>query len=324
MKPSLFKKTLLLLSAATILVVGCKKEDPVPTPTPTPNVPGTSNLSSLFDDNISNKTQTCTIDAATWNSIEGAEGTRVFIPANSFQDASGTPVSGSVEIKMVEILTLADAILTNKPTISNGSLLTTGGELNINAYQGGDVLGLTPGANITFTVPTTTPDNNMGLFLGTPGSNVDVNWVPSDSLGVTDSVIVAGDTTGSGGWSDYYWFDITGDSLGWINCDYFYGDPNPMTDLSIIPNSGHDETNTMVWIHVASANSVAPTWWDMTDSFDFNSIPETTNVTIVAISEISGQYYSAIVPITVSTNHVENITLNATTLAQFETDLDNL
>jgi len=214
----------------------------------------------------------------------------------------------------------------NKPTVSGGQLLTTGGELKVNAYQGGNVLGLTPGANITFMVPTAAPDNNMNLFLGTPGTQLDVEWVPADSLGVLDSVAVIGDTTGAGGWTDYYYFDITGDSLGWINCDYFYADPSPKTTVSVVPNGAHDETNTTVYIHISSINSVAPLWWDAADSFDSysNSIPEGMNITIVAISEISGQYYSSFVPITVLANHLENITLSATTLAQIQIDLDNL
>lgn len=315
----------LVIASALLVLSSCKKEEPVTSPTPTP-VSGTSNLSSLFDDNLTNATQTFTIDASVWTQVTGARGTRVYIPGGTFQNASGTPVTGTVEIRMVEILDLTDVILMNKPTVSNGELLTTGGELKIDAYQGGQKLGLTPGANVSFMVPTATPDANMGLFLGTPDPQLDVNWVPSDSLGVTDSVTVVGDTTGAGGWSDYYWFDITGDSLGWINCDYFYNDPNPKTTLSVIPNSSHDETNTNVWIYVSSANSVAPLWWDAADSFNSydSSIPEGLNVTIVAISEISGQYYSAFVPISVVTNHIENITLNATTLAQFDTDLDNL
>ncbi|MBL4705308.1 MAG: hypothetical protein JKY54_12355, partial [Flavobacteriales bacterium] len=253
MQKTIFKISALL--AATILVVSsCKKEEPVITPN-TPGSSGTSNLSSLFDDNVANATQSFTINTSIWNQVTGAQGTRVYIPAGSFQDASGNAVTGTVEIRMVEILDLTDVILMNKPTVSGGQLLTTGGELKVNAYQGGNVLGLTPGANITFMVPTAAPDNNMNLFLGTPGTQLDVEWVPADSLGVLDSVAVIGDTTGAGGWTDYYYFDITGDSLGWINCDYFYADPSPKTTVSVVPNGAHDETNTTVYIHISSINS---------------------------------------------------------------------
>ncbi len=322
------KLSIALIPILTVVLLGvhsCKKEEPVPVPNPTINPPS-SQLGTMFDNNLQNQTQSFTINASVWNMIEGNQGTRVYIPAGSFQDASGAVVTGTVEVEMVEILSLKDAILTNKPTVSNGQILTTGGELNVNAYQSGERLGLTPGANVSFMVPTAAPDNNMGLFLGTTDAQLDVNWVPSDSLGVADSVNVIGDTTATGGWSDFYYFDITGDSLGWINCDYFYSDPNPKTTLSVLPNGVHDVTNTFVWIYISSANSVAPLWWDATDSFDsyLNSLPIGLDATIVAISEISGDYYSAFVPITISAGHVENITLNATTLAQFETDLDNL
>jgi hypothetical protein len=77
-------------------------------------------------------------------------------------------------------------------------------------------------------------------------------------------------------------------------------------------------------VYVASANSVAGTVWDGTDSFTIYNMPETLTMTIVALSEIGGDYFSSFVPITVSNNHVENITLSPTTMAQFLVDLDNL
>jgi hypothetical protein len=98
----------------------------------------------------------------------------------------------------------------NKPTTSNGSILTTGGELNINAFQNGQKLSLTPNAYVDFKVPTTNPDNNMGLFLGVAENNGDVDWVPADTLGVSDSVIIINDSTGNGGWADYYYFNMYG------------------------------------------------------------------------------------------------------------------
>jgi hypothetical protein len=47
-------------------------------------------------------------------------------------------------------------------------------------------------------------------------------------------------------------------------------------------------------------------------------------VTVVCISEISGNYYSAFVPVTVTTNIIVPITMTATTLADFEAAVANL
>ena len=212
----------------------------------------------------------------------------------------------------------------DKPTTSNGRILTTGGELNVNAFQNGQKLSLTPNSYIDIKVPTDNPDNNMGLFLGVTDNNGDVDWLPADTLGVTDSVIIINDSTVNGGWADYYYFDLYGAlNLGWINCDYFYNDPNPLTSLTVTPNNRHDNTNTQVWLHIATANSLMGTGWNGT-SFITSNIPETISVTIVALSEIGGNYFSSFTPITVSNYHVENITLSPTTTSQFLTDVNNL
>ncbi len=305
---------ILLLSFSLITFNSCKKD----------TVNESSNLGSFFDDNLTNAVQNFTINGSSWTEIIGSQGTKILFGANSFQDASGNVVTGNIDIELVELLSIKDMILMDKPTTSNGRILTTGGELNVNAFQNGQKLSLTPNSYIDIKVPTDNPYNNMRLFLGVTDNNGDVDWLPADTLGVTDSVIIINDSTVNGGWADYYYFDLYGAlNLGWINCDYFYNDPNPLTSLTVTPNNRHDNTNTQVWLHIATANSLMGTGWNGT-SFITSNIPETISVTIVALSEIGGNYFSSFTPITVSNNHVENITLSPTTTSQFLTDVNNL
>lgn len=310
---------------ALVLTTSCKKQNELDTPAPTPNTPISSNIGSLGDSHQQNLAQDFTIDAGTFNQITASNGTRIMIPGGAFQDAGGNPVTGNVNIEVVEVLDQANMILADMPTTSGGQLLVSGGELRVTPTQGGQELGLTPNAIVSFMVPTNNPDQNMGLFLGSTNNDGDFDWVPADSLGQPDSVNVVGDTLG-GNWQDYYYFDITGDSLGWINCDYFYNDPSPKTTLEVLTPTDYDYTNTVVYVHFSTLNSVASLNWDFNDSFDSyaNSLPIGLQVTIVALSEQNGDYYSSFTPITIQDNTPVTISMNATTLADFQSALDAL
>jgi hypothetical protein len=111
--------------------------------------------------------------------------------------------------------------------------------------------------------------------------------------------------------------------MGWINCDYFYSSGDPLTSLTADLDAQYNVSNTSVYLHFTSMNSVASLYYDGTN-FSSTSIPENMQLTIVCISEISGSYYSALVPVTVTSNLVVPITMSATTLADFEAAIANL
>lgn len=316
------KKSILIAAVfGTLAVTSCKKEEPTPPP-----VNNTSSLSNYFTNNLNDEKQAFTINASTYNEIVGAEGVKIMIPANSFKDASGNNVTGNMTIELIEILDQSKMILTGMPTTSNGSLLVSGGQLNVKATQSGSQVYLKNTSSIQVMVPTSAPDMNMALFDGITDSNGDVNWVPldTDTSGAADSVIVVQDSTG-GSWGNYYYFNWSDSTLGWINCDYFYASPDPLTTLSAALSSDYDATNTAVYIHVSSINSIAPLWYDGTNFASYtNSIPVGLSVTVVCISEINGDYFSAFVPVTVTANMVVPVTMNATTLAAIENDILNL
>ncbi|MFB0923775.1 MAG: hypothetical protein QMB65_00600 [Vicingaceae bacterium] len=315
-----------LLTICTILLTfySCKKDEDTITPvieetTPITNTPtsSTSNLSDFFNQNITDNTQSFTVDASTWSSFTGSKGTYAYIPANSFKDNSGNIVSGNISIELIEIQTKADMIWMNKTTTSNGQLLVSGGELSIKAFQNGEQLTLSQNGYVSIQMPTNNP-TNMSLFSGTEDAIGNVNW---DSTGTTVPVDTSGGfnfTIQSGTFSN--------DSLGWINCDYFYNQSN-LTTLSVIPPTNHDGTNTSIYLFFNNIYSVAPAAWN-SNSSNFqsylNSLPIGEQITIVAVSDINGQMYSSFTPITLTANHSETITLSSTTALAFQADLDNL
>lgn len=246
------------------------------------------------------------------------------IPANSFEDANGNLVSGTVTLSLIEILDQSSMILMGMPTTSGGDILVSGGQLNLTATQNGSTVYLADAAAITVMVPTSGYDPNMQLFEGIADTEGDVDWILSvdDSTSLPDSVGFVPDSTG-GFFGGYYYFDWTDSTLGWINCDYFYLSGDPLTTLTADLDAAYNNTNTAVYLHFSSLNSIAPLYWDGTN-FSSNSIPENEVLTIVCISEISGTYYSAFVPVTVSANLIVPVTMNATTLSDIETAINNL
>jgi len=313
-------KNLLLTSTVvlSLLAMSCKKEEPQPQPQPT------SNLEGLFDQNIIDAKQNFTINSSIYNEIVGENGVKIMVPANSFEDANGNIVSGNVSLELIEILDQKSMILLNKPTVSNGEILVSGGQIKLTVTQSGNKLYLSDGAALNVMVPTANPDPQMLLFDGTENTAGDVNWILStdDSTGFADSTIIVTDSTFFGS-SDYYWFSWTDSTMGWVNCDYFWNDSNPLTTISCDLDDVYDISNTACFIHFTNINSVASLYWNGT-LFNGTGVPETTVATIVCISEIGGDYFSAFVPITVTTNLTITPTMNATTLAAIETEIGNL
>lgn len=313
------KKLLLIFIAGSLFTVSCKKDDPnEPEPDPTPT---TSNLSSYFDDNLNDKKQSFTINAGTYNQFTGENGVSIIVPANSFVTAGGTPVTGNITMSLIEILDQKNMILSGMPTTSNGQILISGGQINLTAKQGTTPVYLADNASIGVMMPAPNPDFAMQLFDGVVDSDGDVDWILStDSTGTADSITVINDSLGA-----YYYFDWADSGLGWINCDYFYSSPDPLTTVHVSTDSAYNQTNTAVFLHFSDINSIAQLWHDGTYFSSYNnSIPLNMSVTVVCISEIDGNYYSAFVPVTVTSNIVVPVTMSPTTLGAFETAVGNL
>jgi len=314
---TLLKKRHFLIFIIFISVLSCKK-DQEPTPTPPPTTPTSTNvpnaISSFFNQNVTDATQSFTIDASTWQSINGTQGTSIWVAPNSFNDANGNVVNGNITIELIEVLTKADMIWLNKTTTSNNQLLISGGEISVKAYQNGNQLTLSSNGSLSVSIP----DNNQGsmdLFLGTEDINGNINW-DTTNVPVLDS-------------SGYYDFFASsgltlGDSLGWFNCDFFTNYSNK-TDLNVVFPTNHLDSNTTCFIFFDNIYGVMPTYYStINNQFIGTNVPVGEQVKIVAISELNGQLYSSITPITITANHTETITLTATTSSALQTDLNNL
>jgi hypothetical protein len=194
------KKTV-ALAFGLLLFAGCqKKETPLtapdttvkpdsPTisskPTDSTSSPGdtiTSSSAAIKPGNLAAllrqadvKSQPISISAAKDTSITYRQGTVLYIKANSFvNEKTGKPVSGKVTVKVKEYYKLSDMILAGLSTTSDGSLLTTGGMLYVEAFANGQKCKLAPQSAMQISFPGK-PDAKMKLYSGASKKDA-INW----------------------------------------------------------------------------------------------------------------------------------------------------
>jgi len=209
-------KTLNLSLIALIAIVfstACKKDR---------NIDSSAGKLSVteFNQKYSIPTQNFTGVAGTAFSITGAKGIKVDFPANAFLDANGNPVTGNVKVTLKEVMSKKDILLSGKMTESNKQILISGGELQILAFQGTQALKLNLASDVIVKVPTTLSTAPMDLFTFGGTTVSDSTWMFNQKARIT--------TTPS-----YYQFSLPG--FGWLNCDYFFSNPDPKTTITASP-----------------------------------------------------------------------------------------
>lgn len=308
--------SLVIPAAMLVLISSCKKDNPDPTNTTTPPTSG-SGISSFFQTNLNNATQTFTIDAGQNQSITGSKGTVVHFYANSFVTASGAPVTGNIQIELVEIYGKKDMILLNKQTMGvNGtglSPLISGGQFNIVAKQNGQKLRLANGMGYSIDAPApngTTPQ--MGVFYGAI-ANDQLTWTQADSAFVN--------ITQNG-------YSLFSDSTDWVNLDYFMSTTGPLSKLNVQLPSGISTSDTRVFVSVDGSNTLAGIYQFANGVFttgDYYKLPVGMPVHFIVIDLENNAIKAAIIPSTITANHLEVVSsLTTYTLADLSTLLDNL
>lgn len=248
--------------------------------------------------------------------LYGSKGTRIIFESSAFTTHNGTPVTGMVTINLIEAPNYREMLHLNTQTIGTDGidekLLVSGGQIKLTAIQNGIELRIVPG-KATVEMPLTSVDPNMAVFYGTENTDGNLVWTQS----TTDTVTVGSDSLGS-----YYQFPIS--DLGWINCDDFYDSASPLTNVIINLPLEYNATNSVVWMVFPSINSVMNVDNNANSQFTGYNLPEGMNAIIIVLTKVDDVYSKAIVPIIITTSQTETITLTTTTLADFETEIDNL
>jgi len=258
-------------------------------------------------------------------SVTGSQGTKVTFPANSL-GLNGTPITGNIQIELIEIYGKADMILqdvSSKGKKPNGDeeALNSAGEFFVNAKQNGTQLEiLTP---ITIESKRVSPEEwtQMGVFKA--GDNLEDKdvWEESDENGDQEPDQANGrDGEGPNGtYVMYSVFDTS--SFGWSNLDKWYNYTGQLTDLFVDVPSEFDGDNCAVYLSYDGETGLAR--MDIYDAAQelftehYGRIPVGKEVHFIMIAEVDGVLQYAIQPATIVDGHIEVITtLQPTTETQ--------
>lgn len=215
-----------LMAALIIIAVACKKDKQ------TPDTSFGQIKADAFMAKYKVKEQTFTGNASTGFVVTGEKGTKITFPVNAFRDSiTGNPVTGTVTIKLIEVLSKKDILLSGPMTESNGQLLISGGEIKVTATAGGKVLIPADSAGIEVKIPQVMKGGDMNLFVqdrrkqqGDTISGISyppTTWVPAPyaPFGMGDNSYI-----------------FTLPAFTWVNCDRFYSDPGTKTTITVSPD----------------------------------------------------------------------------------------
>jgi hypothetical protein len=308
-------KTIGLLFTGIITMISCSNEDSSIEET-TNYPPSNAEWSAIREEALENQTQLFTATAATGMiTLTSSHGVQISLNGNDLTK-NGNPVTGSINIKFIELFDKGTMLVTNKPTMGvmpNGdkSILISGGEFYINATQGGQQLDIT--SNIQLTVPAnlTGPiDTGMGFWAGDDSDEDNLAWV-KPGVGPVDHDGVVGFNQIS--------YNVTFGNFGWTNIDRFYSDPRPKTQILATVPSGYDNTNSSIYLSVdgegqnqlAKFDTYNPTTHEFSEHY--GQIPIGLQCHLIFATEDNGQWRYAIKGVTTTANAVYAFTLSETT-----------
>ncbi|MCB0755011.1 MAG: OmpA family protein, partial [Flavobacteriales bacterium] len=119
-----------------------------------------------------NRAQQFIIDPKTDQLIVGNAGVQVSIPANSFVDRDGNPITGNVTVEMKEALTFGSFHDYGLSTTSGNQLLETGGMIFLDAKdENGNQLSLNEDSQLSMLLPAESKEEGMELFTSNDGGD---------------------------------------------------------------------------------------------------------------------------------------------------------
>ncbi len=313
MKSTSLRALLFALSAGTLFA--CSPDDDgtaLPAPTPTPATTYASAAAALAS--VAAMPDTVSVNAAAGGSFRIGR-CRLIVPPGAFRTAAGGPVSGTVQVSLMPLLTPADMVFRRILPVSNGQPLVSAGEFRLAAWQGGTALRLRADAPLQIRAPLDGASGAGMLFfqgemVTDAGPNVvDWNVRERDSSGLAPAVIIDGDTVG-----------IFTDSTGLINADRFMAVPDYQTfTVQVTGVAGLDAANTYGYALYVTENGAWPllNFTASSSAFAEDHVPSFP-VHFVVMAVKDGKFYGGIKSATPTTGSTYTVTLSEVTPTAFK------
>lgn len=275
-----------LLFIAIIGLSSCITEVDLPNTVAQVSPPTPSEFKALEETALENMTQNFNLNVSDgYTTFVTVKGVSISIDPSCLTK-NGNPVTGIVQLEVVEIFDRGNMLIANKPTTGQTvsgqkQLLISGGEFYVNAKQDGTQLSTNCGYQIKVPVALTGgADSEMGPFEGTIDTAGDLTWLAASNI-----EFWMGQNQGpTGGQLTEYNAFIS--SFGWFNCDKFASFSGPMTDISVLLPEGYDNENSNIFIGInGEPNSLG---------YLYGQFPVGLNCYIIFVTEEDGLWSYAI------------------------------
>lgn len=300
MKLRFFYLALTTIIAFGIVNISCSKER---LEDDTPELNSYTQTTSYMNDKAQDE-QVYTVDSNGTGPITGLQGTQMWPHKEIFMYPNGNDVHYPFEIRIIEIYKPIDMVYSQMPTVSDGNLLTTAGEVRVKAYKDGTELVLRPGKFLVLDFPTTTQNSNMRVYYGQENGSI-INWVdPNDSIQNMDT-------------ASAHYYRVFTHRMNWINCDFFSSYTGSMANFSFTSTT-EDINGLGKFIYFNNRKSMMQIY--SSTSVD---VPVGEDVKIILFGKnASNELYYYYNDTIVNPTNNYNITLTQTTEAQLDSLLN--
>lgn len=273
-------------------------------------LPKAENFQHLREQALAAITQTTTFDAEDGIEFISEKGAKLSIYGGCLTDLNGNAITGSVTLSYIEIYDRGNMVLTNKPLMGkddNGNLLPliTGGEFNIEVWQGNNKLKTNCGYMLDIPADLTGGlDTDMIMWNGIINEEGNLVWEEAATENAEQGGIFANEESNTyNSWSDRF---------GWTNVDRFYNYNGAKTQIKVHVPSGYDNTNSAVYL----AYEDQPGLLAQLDTYNhseklfsehYGFVPVGLKVHVIFTSESNGHITYAIKEITIADNHIIQI-----------------
>jgi len=286
---------LLSLFLAGLLLASCRKDDLIECyPTTTGVTVPASSASNLSLAEFSRRNG---VPMQTFNVVLGAQaqtvtttgGATITLPANGFLLPNGAAASGAAVLKLREIYTVPDMVLTNMPTNQPGrpgDLLISGGEFNIQVYSNSQRLRLAAGSALTMQSPIPTSQDTTRQYVWRRPAPL--TSAPFDTTGWTRvSQQQVQQLPG------FYRATLAFDSLGWCNIDQYWQRYSSNSRTSLLVNTpANGLSDTRVFLRPVGFNGLGRLYPTNSSGSQWTqSMPPGSEVVVAVLQSIGGQLY---------------------------------
>lgn len=326
------KSTILILCVA--LVASCKKDNDAGMSNGSSAPNGTAALRAHFAQQRELATQTFTVTGSVGGLFTSAHGTLLSVSPFAFRDAAGAPVAGPVTLELVEAYDVRDMLRLNLQTMAvdggQRTPLRSGGELRLRVTSGGQQVAVAE-EGVLIHVPDQVPVPGMQAYVGDEDADGVVRWAGTGG-DLLDTAFVYSDSTGALQVADSGYFDWwpppppNWPPYTFFNIDHPLAITGAGTDVTVNLTNAPDEYDT--WVFLVMPNLDCMIYFEVGPATARRAgcaVPVGEPGTLVAVSfDANGQRSAAFMPVTVTQDMQQSLTLQPMTEAAYNAAIEAL